>query len=252
MTSMDTFRKLLKADRWDEWAGSETDQKKKAPPPSPQKSYPKEATLIDLITPQDLKIGRLPLIEAIGRRKSRRKFTEEFLTLEELSFLLWATQGVREVSSDGASTKRTVPSGGSRHPFETYLAINRVHGIEPGLYRYLPLDHKLYLLWTNPELANQVKDACRGQVSVGQGAVVFIWTTIPYRAEWRYSFVAHKMIALDAGHLCQNLYLAAEAVGAGVCAIGAYNQDKMDRLIDVDGQEEFVIYAAPVGKKPNE
>ncbi len=60
--------------------------------------------------------------------------------------------------------------------------------------------------------------------------------------------VEPKMIALDAGHLCQNLYLASEAIGAGTCAIGAYDQDKMDAILDVDGKEEFVIYAAPVGK----
>ena len=245
---METYRKFLKADRWNEWAELETDQKKKIPPPSPQKPYAKDATLIELIAPEDLTVGRMPLIEAIGRRKSHRKFTKESLTREELAFLLWATQGVREVYSGGAATRRTVPSGGSRHPFETYLLINRVNGLEPGLYRYLPLAHKLCFLWADAELAGKVNDACRGQVFVGEGAVVFIWTVIPYRAEWRYSFVAHKIIAMDAGHLCQNLYLASEAIGAGTCAVGAYNQDEMDIIVGVDGRDEFVIYVAPVGK----
>jgi len=97
-------------------------------------------------------------------------------------------------------------------------------------------------------LEDKVGRACRGQTFVGRGAVVFIWTVIPYRAEWRYSVVAPKMIALDAGHLCQNLYIAATAIGAGTCAIGAYDQQAMDALLGVDGKEEFVIYAAPVGK----
>jgi len=77
---------------------------------------------------------------------------------------------------------------------------------------------------------------------------VFIWTTIPYRMEWRYSVVSHKIIALDAGHVCQNLYLACESIGCGTCAIGAYDQEKMDRFLGVDGEEEFAIYAAPVGR----
>jgi SagB-type dehydrogenase family enzyme len=248
MESMETYRKFLKADRWDEWAELETDQRKKIPPPSPQKPSPKDATLIELVVPKDLTVGKMPLIEAISRRKSHRKFTKESLTLEELSFLLWATQGVREVSGGGAATRRTVPSGGSRHPFETYLLINRVNGLEPGFYRYLPLEHKLCFLWADAELTGKVNDACRGQTFVGEGAVVFIWTVIPYRAEWRYSFVAHKMIAMDAGHLCQNLYLASEAIGAGTCAVGAYNQNEMDTIVGVDGRDEFVIYVAPVGK----
>jgi SagB-type dehydrogenase family enzyme len=248
MESMETYRKFLKSDRWDEWAELETDQKKKIPPPAPQKPCPEDATLIELVVPKALTVGKMPLIEAIGRRKSHRKFSKEPLTLEEVSFLLWATQGVRQVIGGGASTRRTVPSGGSRHPFETYLLINRVDGLEPGLYRYLPMEHKLCFLWSDAELAGKVNDACRGQAFVGESAVVFIWTAIPYRTEWRYSMVAHKIIAMDAGHLCQNLYLASEAIGAGTCAVGAYNQSEMDTIVGVDGEDEFVIYVAPVGR----
>jgi nitroreductase len=76
---------------------------------------------------------------------------------------------------------------------------------------------------------------------------VFVWTTIPYRTEWRYSIVAHKMIAQESGHVCQNLYLACEAIGAGACAI-TYDQAKIDAILGVDGKDEFAIYVAPVGK----
>ena len=79
-------------------------------------------------------------------------------------------------------------------------------------------------------------------------AVVFVWTAIPYRAEWRYSIIAHKDIAIEAGHICQNLYLVCEAVGAGTCAVTSYHQKKIDELIGVDGEEEFTVYLAPVGK----
>ena len=97
-------------------------------------------------------------------------------------------------------------------------------------------------------MPRKLTEATLGQAFVGQAAVVFIWTTIPYRMEWRYGLAAHKVIALDAGHVCQNLYLACEAIGAGTCAVAAYHQQLMDRLVRVDGQEEFVIYLAPVGK----
>jgi len=252
MESMETYRQFLKSDLWDAWTKLETDQRKQIPPPPPQKPCPQDATLIDLVAPEDLTVGRMPLIEAINRRRSRRRFTEQPLTLEELSFLLWATQGVREVLSDGSFTRRTVPSGGSRHPFETYLVVNRVSGVGPGLYRYLPLAHKLCFLYADAGLTDRVIDASRDQRFVGHCAVTFIWTAIPYRTEWRYSIISPKIIALDAGHLCQNLYLASEAIGAGTCAIGAYDQAKMDAILGVDGREEFTVYVAPVGKLEGE
>jgi len=250
MEAMEEDRRFLKGDLWERWRDLETDQKRGVPPPPPQKPCPSDAKLIDLVAPEDLKLGTMPLIEVIGRRRSRRRFTDESLTAEELSLLLWATQGVRADGgrASGAAVFRTVPSGGARHPFETYLIVNRVGGLEPGLYRYLSLEHQLCLLRRDTTLAEKVSEACNGQAFVGRGAVVFIWTAIPYRTEWRYSIISPKIIAVDAGHVCQNLYLASEAIGAGTCAVGAYNQAKMDALLGVDGQEEFTIYVAPVGR----
>jgi SagB-type dehydrogenase family enzyme len=248
MDSLEPGRKFLKSDRWGEWRESETDQKQKAPPPPLQQPYPQTAPLIDLPAPNVATLGQMPLGEAMRRRRSRRKFTAEPLTLAELSFLLWATQGVSEIIREGIATYRTVPSGGARHPFETYLFASRITSLEQGLYRYLALEHKLYWLRTDPEMARQVSEACNSQSFVSSGAVTFLWTAIPYRTEWRYSIVAHKIIALDAGHVCQNLYLACEALGAGTCAVGSYDQSKLDTFLGVDGQDEFAIYVAPVGK----
>jgi len=154
------------------------------------------------------------------------------------------------VVRDGVATLRTVPSAGARHPFETYLSVHRVVELVPGLYRYLPLDHKLVLLWEDQGLPAKIVDAALGQKFVGEAAVVFIWAAVPYRTEWRYSIRSHKVIAIDVGHICQNLYLACEAIGAGTCAVGAYSQAAMDGLLGVDGEEEFTVYLAPVGKIP--
>ena len=130
-------------------------------------------------------------------------------------------------------------------------------GLPPGLYRYLPLDHQLVQEKLDPDLPEQLNRASLSQNSrsekrpyyfIKEAAVVFIWTAVPYRSEWRYHTAAAKLIALDAGHVCQNLYIAAGSIGAGTCAVGAYDQVKMDRFLDVDGEEEFVIYMAPVGK----
>lgn len=253
-------RRFLKAN-WEGFGGkrNKSDQQKGKPRPAPEKPFPEGSELIDLVPPEDFTVGDMPLREVIAKRQSRRKYTNAALTLEELSFLCWATQGVRSIepaSDGGVITRRTVPSGGARHPFETYICANRVEGLQPGLYRYLPMEHKLVMhapstgsgCSTDSDLADRIAEGCCGQSFVGDGAVVFIWTAIPYRMEWRYTTRAHKTIALDAGHLCQNLYLAAEAIGAGTCAIAAYLQDRMDAILGLDGEEEFVVYVAPVGK----
>ncbi len=237
-------REFLKSGDWDKWRETETDQKKKIPMPELQKSYSEGAVKLDLIGPENFAVGNVPFLELIGKRKSRRKYTPDFLTLEELSYLLWSTQGIKSENK----LFRTVPSGGARHSFETYLYIGRVGDVKPGLYRYLPLEHKLLFLAEDVNLAEKVAEACNNQEFVGTGAVTFIWTTIPYRTEWRYDVLSHKVIALDAGHLCQNLYLASESINCGACAIGAYNQEKIDRLIGVDGTDEFTIYISPVGR----
>lgn len=230
----------------EEW---EPHQRKGVPPPRLEKPYPKNGAVVDLARPNEIRLGDIPLIEAINQRQSHRKFTEGALTLEELSFLLWSTQGVKSIDENKVWTKRVVPSGGARHPLETYLIINRVEGIEQGVYRYLPIEHRLLLVEKHDQqLPERVSTACFGQTFIGDSAVVFVWATIPYRSEWRYSVIAYKDILIEAGHVCQNLYLACEAIRAGTCAIAAYDQKAMDALIDVDGEDEFTIYLAPVGK----
>lgn len=216
-------------------------------PPPLQKPVPPERTLRPLPGPDSWTIPPCDLVGALARRESRRRFTETPLALNELAFLLWATQGVRK-ELHAAAVLRTVPSAGCRHPFETYLAVQRVVGLDPGIYRYLPLQHALVLEKTLDDLPARLSAACLGQNFAGQAAVTFLWTVIPERTEWRYAEASYKVIALDAGHLCQNLYLACEAVGAGTCAIAAYSQALVDDLVGVDGKEEFCIYLAPVGK----
>jgi SagB-type dehydrogenase family enzyme len=124
----------------------------------------------------------------------------------------------------------------------------QTEGLTPGVYRYLPTKHQLAEEFLDLELASKIVPACLGQEFVGRAAVVFTWAAIPYRMEWRYGPLSVKVIAMDAGHVCQNLYLACEAVSCGTCAIGAYDQEGIDRLLGLDGNDEFVIYLAPVGK----
>jgi SagB-type dehydrogenase family enzyme len=227
---------------------SRTDQSKGVPPPPIQKPYPSDSELVDLVAPGEWKkIPSIDLASAIENRKSHRAFRNQALSIEELSFLLWATQGIRRVMSPAAAL-RTVPSAGARHAFETYLCIVDVEGIVPGIYRYLPVEHKLLHILDDDELPDKITQGTLGQSFIGSAPVTFVWTALPYRMEWRYGAASYKVIALDAGHVGQNLYLACEAIQAGTCAIAAYHQELMDQLLGVDGEDEFTVYLAPVGK----
>jgi SagB-type dehydrogenase family enzyme len=228
---------------------SQTDQSRRLPPPPLEKPYAPDARRIDLPKIETLhEIGNIDLKTAIAKRESCRTYSDDDLSLEELSFLLWATQGIK-LKLDAGHALRTVPSAGCRHSFETYLSVLRITGLEKGIYRYLPLEHQLLFEFGVENLEQKITKASLRQPYPGDAAVTFIWSVIPYRMEWRYGLASHKVIALDAGHVCQNLYLACEAIGAGTCAIAAYDQIAMDNLLKIDGEEEFTIYLAPVGRK---
>ena len=225
-----------------------TDQSRGVAPPPVEKPYAADGERIDLVPHGKWQgISTIDLISAIQNRSSHRQFTADPLSLDEVSFLLWATQGIRK-KANGATALRTVPSAGCRHALETYLCVLHVAGLEPGIYRYLPVEHQLLVVSRAPGLAKKLTAAALNQSFVGKAPVTFIWTTIPYRMEWRYGIAAHKVIALDAGHVCQNLYLASAAINAGTCAVAAYHQQLMDDLLGVDGENEFTLYLAPVGK----
>jgi len=227
---------------------SQTAQSRGIAQPSWQKPCPPEAKKIELVTPGKWKtIPAINLESAIARRKSRRNYTAQALSLEELAFLLWATQGLRTAGA-AKHNFRTVPSAGCRHAVETYIAAFRVTGLEKAIYRYLPLDHALVEVVRYPDLEEQLTRATFGQTFCGSAAATFIWTAMPERMEWRYGEASYKVIALDAGHICQNLYLACENIGAGTCAVAAYDQEEIDKVLGVDGRDEFTIYLAPVGK----
>ena len=227
---------------------SETDQSRRIPPPPVQKPYPEGAFTIPLPRRNEWKhIATVDLLSAITRRRSHRSFLPEMLTVEELSYLVWTTQGIQQIANPGTAF-RVVPSAGCRHALETYLCVMNVEGVEKGVYRYLPVEHALLPVERDEGISGRIIEASFRQSFTGTAAVTFIWTAIPYRMEWRYGLAAHKVIALDAGHVCQNLYLACEAIQCGCCAIAAYDQDLMDRLLQVDGEDEFSVYLAAVGR----
>jgi SagB-type dehydrogenase family enzyme len=184
----------------------------------------------------------------ITERVTVRQYSTQAISLAELSFLLWCTQGVKPNSPPNI-TRRTVPSAGSRHAFETYLLINRVEGLEPGLYRYLALSHQLIREEASAEINDQMTNACRNQHHVRDSAVTFVWAAVTERMTYRYVERGYRYLLLDAGHVCQNLYLAAWTIQCGVCAIAAYDDDELNTLLKLDGDQMFAIYVATLGKR---
>lgn len=226
-----------------------TDQNRGVPPPPVEKPCPPGAPTLALPGPERFEeVCRASLLSVLQSRRSVRQYSEAPLSLGELALLLWATQGVTELRG-ACATLRPVPSAGARHAFETYVYAQRVEGLPSGLYRYLPVEHALVFEFEVSDFPRRVALATLGQRFIGQAAAVFFWSAVPYRMEWRYGPAAHRTLAIDAGHVCQNLYLTAEAIGAGACAVGAYDQEGIDALLRLDGEEEFVVYLAPVGKK---
>ena len=225
-----------------------SDQERGLPQPPLEIPADKDNPVIVLPDPESITVQPISVRTAIERRRSIRSYAHEPLSLATLAFLLWCTQGVQRVAGTYA-TFRTVPSAGARHAFETCLLVNDVEGLEPGLYRYLALSHSLQQLDTDPTLPARITDACLNQTFISRCGVVFLWVTVPYRMTWRYSERGYRELHKDAGHVCQNLYLAAEAVGCGVCAVAAYDDDKMNSILGIDGIDQSLIYLATVGKR---
>lgn len=217
-------------------------------PPALQLDYDHTLSLIDLPEPETFPEINLNLLEFIELRTSTRQYSGRPLSLPELSYLLWCTQGVKGVIPEKA-TFRTVPSAGARHAFETYLMVNNVEDIQPGLYRFLALEHKLLPVKLDNKIAGQISNACLKQMSVASSAVTFIWTAVTARMIWKYGERGYRYLHLDAGHVCQNLYLTSESIGCGTCAIAAFNDEALNNALGLDGESQFAIYCAAVGKK---
>lgn len=230
------------------------------PQPAFQKAVPKGAPIIDLPPINSETAPKADFFSCTCSRISRRAYSDEPMSLFELSFLLWCTQGVKKViggyrkylpDGSGRNFLRPVAEGGSVPAFETYLAIQNVSGADAGIWRYIPLTHQIVFLKRVNDLPEKISAAftnpSQNQSYAAKAAVVFFWACMPYRGEWIGGEISHKGMLLDLGHISHQLYLATEAIECGCCAIGGYYQARADELIGVDGTDEFTVLCASVG-----
>jgi SagB-type dehydrogenase family enzyme len=223
-------------------------QKQGLPMPPYELPLENSRELISLPNIQDWSAPVLDVFQAIEQRRSIRRYASTPLTLAEVGYLLWCTQGIQKLTNI-PRTLRTVPSAGARHALETILMINHVEELQPGLMRYVASQHALLPLFQNPQAAVQLTDLCNHQEFVAQSALTFLWIAVVDRMTWRSGARGYRYLHLDAGHACQNLYLAAEPIHCGVCAIMSFDDTRLNAWLHLDGENQFVVYAASVGKK---
>ena len=226
---------------------AESDQAKGIPAPPFSRNISGER--IQLTQFEEIRINSYT--ELLDKRRSVRKYRDSAMTQAELSFLLWSTQGIQEFRGEVA-TFRPVPSGGARHPFETYVAVRDVEGLASGIYYYSPAENPGEKICTVIRIADlpdedKLSSMLSEQRWAARGQVILFYSCVPYKAEWRYAETAHRVMLIDLGHVGQNAMLSATALGLGSCCMAAYNQDLCDKTLGFDGVDEYTVYAVAVG-----
>ena len=211
--------------------------------PVPTFKQYEEAQKISLPTDWDKDRG---LLEILQHRRSHRQFGKNALEINDIAMLLWAAQGI--TARAGSFFFRAAPSAGALYPVETYLSVHNVETIESGLYHFQPAEFCLEKL-AEGNWGNEVAAAALGQSFLARAGVVFIWSALLRRNFSKYGHRGMRYVFMDAGHICQNILLAAEALGLGACPVAAFFDDDLNDLLQLDGEGESVIYLAAVGPK---
>jgi len=209
--------------------------------PETYKTYPR-APRTTLPSPQVG--GGMPIWETLNQRQSVRSFKNQALSPENLSQILWATQGITRRIHGHAF--RTAPSAGALYPVETYLSLFNISSIEPGIYHYAVESHELEQLKSG-DFRKATAGAALDQDMAYAANAVFIWTAVFPRSKWKYKQRAYRYVYLDAGHIAGNLTLAAVALGLGSCQIAALYDEDVNALLGIEGENESVLYMSVLG-----
>lgn len=235
----DDFQRLSKYSR-ESLGGRSLDWENK---PRQYKQYPADLELFELEKPGHSR--GMPLYDVLQQRRSERNFIVRHLSAVKLAQVLWATQGITMANEHHQF--RTAPSAGGLFPIETYCVINHVEGFKAGVYHYQVLYHRLALL-KEGNFGIDLAKAALGQKMLRDAAFNLVWSAMIERSKWKYEQRAYRYIYLDAGHIAQNSALAAVSLGLGSCQIGAFFDAETDKIIGLDGENEFVIYMTAVGE----
>jgi len=188
--------------------------------------------------------------EVLLKRKSEREFNGEPINLNDLSHLLFYSAGIIEKKEeDWNKTRRAYPSGGGRFPLEVYLFnLQASDELKEGIYHYNVKEHSLEKLLEDNNLREQIYPAAVWQEMMQKAPLVLAISAVFDRNMMKYKNRGYRYVLFEAGHLGQNIYLAATALGLKCCALGGFGDDNLHQLLDVDGESEAVLYLLTLGR----
>jgi len=203
---------------------------------TPQPSIPEVINL-----PQPRLDSEVSIEETLLRRRSIRDYSPEALTIEEVSQLLWAAQGITDPRGF-----RTAPSAGALYPLEVYLVVGKVRGLSPGVYHYEPKGHRIIKV-IDGDLRKRLASAALGQAWVKEGAISLVFTAVYHRTTRKYGDRGIRYVHMEVGHAAQNVYLQAVALGLGTVVVGAFFDEEVKEMLLLPPEEQ-PLYVMPVGK----
>jgi SagB-type dehydrogenase family enzyme len=187
--------------------------------------------------------GSFSVERALLERRSIRKYMGEPLTLQEVSQLLWAAQGMTDPRGLG-----TAPSAGALYPLEVYVAVGGVENLGEGVYKYRPQEHCL-IKTLDGDKRGELSASALDQNCVREAAIDIGIAAVYERTTSRYGDRGIRYVHIEAGHVSQNVYLQATAMGLGTVAIGAFHDELVKKVLGLR-EDEWPLYLMPVGKKP--
>ena len=193
--------------------------------------------------------GVLSVEAALANRRSRRHFLNQALTMEQLSQILWAAYGITAPIPGHPALRgglRTTPSAGALFPLEIYVVVGNVYGLTAGVYKYISEKHKLVRI-IDRDIRAELSRAALNQLMVRDAPVTLVYTAVFERITARYGERGReRYVWIELGHSAQNVYLQAEALGLGTCAIGAFIDSRVSELLQLPADER-PVYLMPLG-----
>jgi SagB-type dehydrogenase family enzyme len=181
------------------------------------------------------------LEQSLVKRRSVRNFADDPITLENVSQLLWAAQGITEGRGG-----RTAPSAGALYPLEVYVVVGNVRNLAEGVYRYDPKNHEVVMI-SKEDIRSQLAGAALGQSSVRNGAIDLVFAAVYQRTTRKYGNRGIAYVHMEVGHAAQNVCLQATVIGLGAVTIGAFHDEKVSSILNLS-KDEKALYIIPVGK----
>ena len=191
--------------------------------------------------PEPSYTGNISVETALSKRRSIRDYSGENLTLDEVSQLLWAAQGITAPWGG-----RTAPSAGALYPLELYIVVGDVEGIDKGVYKYNREEHELEKV-KEGDIRAELADAAIGQACIRDAAIDIVFTAVYERTTRKYGERGIRYVHMEAGHAAQNVYLQAVSLDLGTVVIGAFIDDRVKELVNA-GEQEKTLYIMPVGR----